>query len=165
MRIGLVITGVAVILMAGTGAAYAVVGNATVSPTVSGNVLPIDDNHSPDARQTEPGDDHGGLAPAVGSPTTEPGDDRGGLSPEPGDDRGGLTPEPGDDRGGVTPEPGDDRNRGQATDDTISVTGSTSERGNDDSAAHATAGPAGSSKSGSGSDDGPRGDGSGRGHH
>jgi hypothetical protein len=44
-----VVAGAAVVLTAGTGAAaYAVVGHSSVNPTVTGNVLPIDDNHSPD---------------------------------------------------------------------------------------------------------------------
>ena len=73
MRIKLVVaTAAAVVLTAGTGAAaYAVVGQTTVSPTVTGNDLPIDDNHSspPSTRTPQPGDDHGRAA--------EPGDDRG----------------------------------------------------------------------------------------
>src|SRR5690348_13164399 len=94
-----VATGAALLLMAGTGAAaYAVVGHETVSPTIAGNNLPIDDNHSPTVtpRTPEPGDDHGR--------TSEPGDDHG-RTAEPGDDRGSAT-EPGDDRGSAT-EPGD----------------------------------------------------------
>jgi hypothetical protein len=100
MRIKLVvISGAVLVLTAGTGAAYAVVGQTSVSPTVTGNVLPIDDNHSSATRP-------------------EPGDDRGRATAEPGDDRGAATAEPGDDRGRATAEPGDDRTRGRGTDDT-----------------------------------------------
>jgi hypothetical protein len=83
MRIKLVvITGAAILLTAGTGAAYAVVAPDTVNPTVTGNHLPIDDNHSPvvPTRTTEPGEDRGSAV--------EPGDDRG-SAVEPRDDRGG----------------------------------------------------------------------------
>jgi len=52
-----IISGAALVLMAGTGAAYAVVGHSSVSPTVTGNTLPIDNNHS--SAHSEPGDDHG----------------------------------------------------------------------------------------------------------
>jgi len=104
-----VATGAALFLMAGTGAAaYAVVGHETVSPTIAGNNLPIDDNHSPTITPgtPEPGDDHG--------TTVEPGDDHG-RTAEPGDDRttgvddgarhGGAArtttaPAPSDDHGG-----------------------------------------------------------------
>jgi uncharacterized membrane protein YgcG len=109
MRIKLaVVAAAAVTVVGGTGAAaYAVVGHSTVSPTVAGNDLPIDDNHSPvpTSRPAEPGDDRGrDGAPA----TVEPGDDHG-TGAEPGDDRGpgrgtdDVTPEPGDDRGGRGP--------------------------------------------------------------
>ena len=105
MRIRLaIVTGAAALLTTGTGvAAYAVVGHETISPTVAGNDLPIDDNHSPvvTVRTAEPGDDRGR--------TVEPGDDRG-RTVEPGDDRGGAV-EPGDDRGGAV-EPGGDRTTG-----------------------------------------------------
>jgi hypothetical protein len=165
MRIRLVIAGAAVVLTAGTGAAYAAVGTTTtVSPTVAGNVLPVNHNHSPTVRPTEPGDDRGADA------TMEPGDDHGGQSPataspstEPGDDRG-VTPEPGDDRGGISPEAGDDRNRGQGSDDATTAAGSTSGRGSDDSVQLSSA-VAGSSASGTGSDDRSRGGESGSGHH
>ena len=73
MRIKLAVaSGAALVLLAGTGAAYAVVGQTSESPTVTGNVLPIDDNHRTTAHP-EPGDDRGRA-------TTEPGDDRGGAS-------------------------------------------------------------------------------------
>jgi hypothetical protein len=114
------VTGAVIVLTAGTGAAYAVVGHTSVSPTVTGNVLPIDDNHSSTPRPeagddsahatTEPGDDRG-------TATTEPGDDRGHATAEPGDDRGRAATEPGDDRGHAAAEPGDDRNQGSGSDD------------------------------------------------
>ena len=106
MRIRLaIVSGAVLVLTAGTGAAYAVVGHSTVSPTVTGNVLPLDDNHSSTtARQS--GDDRGGRPSTAASPTTEA-----------GDDRGAATAEPADDRGAATAEPGDDRNRGRGTDD------------------------------------------------
>jgi hypothetical protein len=57
MRIRLaVVSGGAVVLLAGAGAAYAVVDRTAVSPTETGNVLPIDSNHRSTARP-EPGDD------------------------------------------------------------------------------------------------------------
>src|SRR4051794_26797552 len=48
MRIKLaIVTGVAAVVL-GTGtAAYAVVAQGWMNPTTTGNVLPIDDNHSP----------------------------------------------------------------------------------------------------------------------
>jgi uncharacterized membrane protein YgcG len=84
-----------------------------------GRVLPADDSStsaeptkSP-SQQLEPGDNHGGLGDASGTP--EPGEDHGGAitsTPEPGDDHGGAitsTPEPGDDHSATSsPEPGDD---------------------------------------------------------
>jgi hypothetical protein len=81
MRIRLAVAaGAAAVLTAGTGAAaYAVVGHSTVSPTVTGNDLPIDDNHSPTptSRSPQPRDDRGGeKTPATGT-HVEPGDDHG----------------------------------------------------------------------------------------
>jgi hypothetical protein len=125
------ITGAVLVLTAGTGAAYAVVGHTSVNPTVSGNVLPIDDNHSSTPRPeagddrlratAEPGDDRAHATTEPGddrsTATAEPGDDRGRATAEPGDDRGRATAEPGDDRSRATAEPGDDRNRGSGTDD------------------------------------------------
>ena len=106
MRIKLaIISGAALVLTVGTGAAYAAVGQTTGSPTVAGNVLPIDDNHSSKAG-LNPSDDRGGQR-STGASTAG----------EPGDDRGGATVEPGDDRGAATAEPGDDRGRGRGVDD------------------------------------------------
>lgn len=146
MRIKLaLVTGAAVLLTAGTGAAaYAVVGQETVSPTITGNDLPIDDNHSPTvtARTTEPGDDRGTAV--------APGDDRG-TTAEPGDDRGGA--EPGDDRGGF--EPGDDRSTG--VDDGArhgGSTGTTAPATADDHGGSGGSGGSGSGHGGHGGDDG-----------
>ena len=63
-----IISAAVVVLTTGTGAACAVVGHSTVSPTVTGNTLPIDNNHS--SAHSEPGDDRGVA-------TAEPGDDHG----------------------------------------------------------------------------------------
>jgi hypothetical protein len=175
MRIKLaIISGAILVLTTGTGAAYAVVGHTTVSPTVTGNVLPLDDNHSSRAG-LEPGDDRGGQSSTGASRTTEPGDDRGAATTEPGDDRGSVTTEPGDDRG-ATAEPGDDRGRG--TDDATAApsrnggtvgsgagsTGSTSGRGSDDSAAGSTTVAGATTASGADTDDHGRGR-DGAGHH
>ena len=152
MRIKLVVaTAAAVVLTAGTGAAaYAVVGQTTVSPTVTGNDLPIDDNHSspPSTRTPQPGDDHGRAA--------EPGDDHG-RAAEPGDDRGDddaatapRTPEAGDDRGAST-EPGDDRGRGTGTDDATSQAVSDDHGGRAGPTAATTTGSAGRGGGSSGS--------------
>jgi len=110
MRIKLaLVTGAAVLLTAGTGAvAYAVVGHETVSPTITGNDLPIDDNHSPTvtARTTEPGDDRStGVDDGArhgGTTTTAPAtpDDHGGS--------GGSGGSGGDDGGGHGGHGGDD---------------------------------------------------------
>jgi hypothetical protein len=83
MRIKLALaTGAALAVVAGTTAAYAAVGQGVLSPTTAGNVLPIDDNHSPITAIATRSDDRGR--------TPEPGDDRG-QAAEPGDDRGGAT--------------------------------------------------------------------------
>jgi len=135
-------TGAALVVLGTGGAAYAVVAEGSVNPTTSGNVLPIDDNHSPitttaddHGRSPEPGDDRGGVTSGTattGTAATVTTNDDHGRSPEPGDDRGtaarpgddhGAAVEPGDDRGaavqpgddhGRTAEPGDDR-RGATT--------------------------------------------------
>ena len=72
-----IMSGAVLVLTAGTGAAYAVVGHSSVSPTVTGNTLPIDNNHSSTA--------HRSTAPRS-TAHREPGDDRG-RAVEPGDDR------------------------------------------------------------------------------
>src|SRR4051812_15569599 len=133
-------TGAALVVLGTGGAAYAVVGGS-VSPTTAGNVLPIDDNHSPitttaddHGRSPEPGDDRGGATTGTvttgtvttGTSTTVTTDDHGAAT-EPGDDRGAAT-EPGDDRGAAT-EPGDDR--GGATSGTVTTGTVATEPGDD----------------------------------
>jgi hypothetical protein len=167
MRIKLaIISGAVLVLTVGTGAAYATVGHTTVNPTVTGNVLPIDDNHTSRAG-LEPGDDRGAHASTPASPTAESGDDRGAASVEPGDDRGAATA-----------EPGDDRNRGRGTDDTTTGPGrnggtigsgagsggSTNGHGSDDSAARLTPGATNASVTVSDDHDHGRGR-DGAGHH
>jgi hypothetical protein len=159
MRIKLAVAAAAAVtVVGGTGAAaYAVVGHSTVSPTVAGNDLPIDDNHSPvpTSRSAEPGDDRGrDGAPASGA-TAEPGDDHG-AAVEPGDDRGrgrgtdDVTPEPGDDHGGrgsaiptttAAPVPTPDRSGGSGGsgpggDDGSGGGGSSGRGGADDGGGH-----------------------------
>ena len=99
MRITLALaTGAALVVLGTGGAAYAVVAEGSVNPTTSGNVLPIDDNHSPittagddHGRSPEPGDDRA-AALTTGTPTTVTTSDDHGRATEPGDDRGGAAP-------------------------------------------------------------------------
>lgn len=134
MRIKLAIaTGIAAVIL-GTGtAAYAVVAQGWMNPTTTGNVLPIDDNHSPvspvattvtgtttddHGREPEPGDDRGGdrggASTAATSRVATPSDDRG-REPEPGDDRGGASAATTTPTGTLTA--GDDHGHGRGGDD------------------------------------------------
>jgi len=79
-------------------------GGDTVSGLVSRRTeIKCEDQRSPDvavrARESEPGDDHGGHG-------NEAGDDNGGQGNQPGDDNGGHGEEPGDDNGGGNSGPG-----------------------------------------------------------
>lgn len=144
MRIKLAIaTGVAAVVLGSGTAAYAVVAQGWMNPTSTGNVLPIDDNHSPvspvspaattsttspavatddHGREPEPGDDRGGAAATSGRVATST-DDRG-REAEPGDDRGGnsaaptsRTTTPAGTATNDTATTGDDRGRGRGGDD------------------------------------------------
>lgn len=90
----------ALAVVGGTGAtAYAVATQGWVNPTRTGNVLPIDDNHSPippaatttddHGRRAEPGEDRRGGTTTPATRTATPTDDHG-PAPEPGDDRAGV---------------------------------------------------------------------------
>jgi hypothetical protein len=148
MRIKLaLVTGAALVVLGTGGAAYAVVAEGSVNPTTTGNVLPIDDNHSPitttsddRGRSPEPGDDRGGATTTGTVATGTTGDDHG-RSVEPGDDRVGGVPTTRtgtaatttatttaagtDDHGrtepgddhGAAAEPGDDHGHGHGGDD------------------------------------------------
>lgn len=74
MRIKLaVVSGAAVVLLAGAGAAYAVVDRTAVSPTETGNVLPIDSNHRSTVHSStvhpRPGDDRSASPTGSEAPT------------------------------------------------------------------------------------------------
>ena len=130
MRIKLAIATGAVAVVLGTAtAAYAVVAQGWMNPTTTGNVLPIDDNHSPvgpvppaatpvTAASTSSADGHGGEPQPGDDRSDDPGQDHGqDHGQDPGRDHGGVAPattsrtatatgdrgrepEPGDDRGG-----------------------------------------------------------------
>jgi hypothetical protein len=63
-----VVSGAAVVLLAGAGAAYAVVDQTAVSPTETGNVLPIDSNHRATAHSGL-GDDRSGSSTGPAAPS------------------------------------------------------------------------------------------------
>ena len=144
MRMKLAIATGAAAVVLGTGtAAYAVVTEGWMNPTTTGNVLPIDDNHSPTTTSpTHPVSPVATTAPSARSDDhgreAEPGDDHG-REAEPGDDHGGRsTAAPSGaatsaDDHGREPEPGDDGGRSRSTDDaTHGGTGG----GTDDGAGH-----------------------------
>lgn len=113
---------VAAVIIGSAVAAYAVVAQGWTDPTTTGNVLPIDDNHSPIAPIITTTEDH--------RPSPERGDDRSIPTTAPAEitetstDDHGRGPEPGDDRGDAvstspsgasgTAAPGDDRGRGRS---------------------------------------------------